>query len=234
VPQASDQPGLRSIVRGHPTIVLEPTDHDSAWRGLESSCRTKIRKALKNGYTGTVKPAERRDLTRGGDFRRLYEQTMQRLDATPRYFFSDEYYDKLLDGLGPDLLISEVRDHCGVVVSADLLMRHEQRLHGHLSGSNRDDARMGSNNLMLWTAAQFAIDQGLRQIHLGGGVAARDGLFTFKRSFGGRELEYAVSGMIVNDAAYQHHVDIHAKALETAANALLASGYFPAYRAETW
>jgi hypothetical protein len=74
-------------------------------------------------------------------------------------------------------------------------MSHAQRIHGHLSCSDRDDARMGSNNLMFWTATQFAIDQGLRQFHLGGGVEPRDGLFRFKHTFGGRELEYSVSGL---------------------------------------
>ena len=233
VPQASDHPGLRSIVRGHPTIVLEPTDHDSAWRGLEKHCRTKTRKALRHGYTGIVRQASSQDLAKGGDFRRLYEQTMQRLSAAPRYFFSDTYYTELLDGLGSNLLIAEVPDQMGVAGSSLLLMRHEQRLHSHLSFSDPDHARTGSNNLLFWTATRFAIDQGLRQVHLGVGLDGRDSHFTYKQRFGGREQECAVSGLIVNDAAYQHHVDIHAKALETTANALLASGCFPAYRAET-
>jgi lipopolysaccharide/colanic/teichoic acid biosynthesis glycosyltransferase len=194
VPQASDLTGLRSIISGHPTIVLEPTDGDSAWSDLQKHCRNRIRKALKNGYTGAVRPAEGRDLASGGDFRRLYEQTMHRLDAALVYFFSDEYYKELLDGLGSNLLISEVRDPKGAVTASLLLMRHEQRLHSHLQGSNRDDAPMGSNNLLYWTASQFALDQGIRHFHLGGGVDARDSLFRFKHTFGGRELVYGVSG----------------------------------------
>ena len=35
VPQAYDLPGLISIVSGHPTIVLEPADGDSAWSNME-------------------------------------------------------------------------------------------------------------------------------------------------------------------------------------------------------
>jgi serine/alanine adding enzyme len=62
VPQASDRPGLRSIVSGHPTIVLEPADRDSAWSDMAGTCRTKIRKALKNGYTGEVRQAAGQDL----------------------------------------------------------------------------------------------------------------------------------------------------------------------------
>jgi serine/alanine adding enzyme len=233
VPQASDLPGLRSIISGHPTIVLEPVDSDSAWSGMEHNCRKKIRKALKNGYAGEVRQAAGQDSASGGDFRRLYEQTMQRLDAAPLYFFSDDYYTELLDGLGSNLFIAVVRDQMGVVASSALLMRHAQRLHIHLSGSNLDDARMGSNNLLLWTATQFAIDQGLGQFHLGGGLGPRDSLFTFKRSFGGRELEYGVSGLIIDHELYQVHTQNRAEACGITTDPLLDSDYFPAYRAGT-
>jgi hypothetical protein len=233
VPQAYDLPGLISIVRGHPTIVLEPTDSDAAWIGMEKNCRKKIRKALKNGYVADIRQATAQDLASGGDFRRLYEQTMQRLDAAPQYFFGDDYYTELIDGLGSNLLIAEVRDQMGGVASSALLMRHEQRLHTHLSCSNREDARMGTNNLLLWTATQFAATHGMSQLHLGGGVGPRDSLFTFKRSFGGRELEYRVSGLIIDEKLYRDHVRNRAQACDVTANTLLASNYFPAYRGGT-
>lgn len=230
VPQALDLPGLHSIIVGHPTIVLEPTDRDSAWSGMAGTCRTTTRKAIKNGYTGDTRPATGPDLAPGGDFRRLYEETMRRRDAAPGYFFCDDYYRKLLGGLGPNLIISEVRDQLGVVVSSGLLMRHEQRLHGHLGGSTVEDARMGSNNLLTWIEMQFAIDRNVRQYHLGGGINPRDDLFRFKRRFGGRELEYVVSGLIVDHGLYQTQTQHRAEECETTTEALLASSYFPAYR----
>jgi Acetyltransferase (GNAT) domain len=233
VPQAPHLPGLRPIISGHPTIVLEPADSDSAWSGMQANCRNKTRKALKNGYTGHVRRAASQDLAPGSDFRRLYERTMQRRAAAPAYFFGDSYYRELLAGLGSNLLISEVRDRGNAVVSSALLMRHAQRLHYHLTGSNVADARMGSNNLMLWTATQFAIAQGLRHFHLGGGVRVRDDLFTFKRSFGGRELEYDVSGLIIDQDLYQAHAQNRAKECDITTDTLLASNYFPAYRGGT-
>jgi Acetyltransferase (GNAT) domain len=233
VPQASDLPGLRSIISGHPTIVLEPTDSDSAWSGMAGTCRTRIRKALKNGYVGDVRQASSQDFSPCGDFRRLYEQTMDRLDAAPLFFFSDTYYSELLDGLGPNLLIAEVRDPAGVPVSCALLMRHQQRLHYHLAGSNLDDARMGSNNLMMWTATQYTAERGLRQFHLGGGLDQRDGLFRFKHTFGGRELTYRVSGLIIDDDLYRAHTESRAKACDITTDTLSTSNFFPAYRGGT-
>jgi hypothetical protein len=230
VPQASGIPGLVPVVHGHPTIVLETVDADSAWSGLASTCRTRIRKARKNGYSSDVREASSRDLEPSGDFRRLYEGTMQRLNAAPSYFFDQQYYECLLEGLGAKLLLATVRDATGLPVSSSLLMRHEHLLHYHLSGSNPDDARMGSNNLMLWTATEFAAEQGLGLFHLGGGLGPSDGLFHFKRTFGGRTLAYDVSGVIISPELYMAHTELRAKTLDLPTDALLSSGYFPAYR----
>jgi lipid II:glycine glycyltransferase (peptidoglycan interpeptide bridge formation enzyme) len=233
LPQATRLPGQRWIVNGHPTIILELTDNESAWAEMEGRCRTSIRKAIKHGYTAEIRPAASVDLASDGEFRRLYEQTMQRRAAAPQYFFASDYYEQLLDGLGSFLLIGEVRNQAGSVVSSTLLMRHAGRLHYHLAGSKLEDARMGSNNLMLWTATQFAVAEGLRQFHLGGGVGVRDDLFKFKRSFGGRELEYGVSGLILDSDLYRVHTQNRAKACRLTTEDLLASNFFPAYRAGT-
>lgn len=232
VPQANPQPGLRPISSGRPTVVVDLTDEASAWDGMKKSCRSRIRKALTMGYTGEVRPATLSDLLPGGDFRRLYEATMERRAAAPLYFFSDSYYAALLEGLGPDLVLADVRDGEGDVVSSTLLMRHGSRLHSHLTGSILDDARMGSNNLMTWSGIQFAIEQGLSQFHLGAGVAGRDSIFRFKSTFGGRELEYDVSGLVVDDGTYGELVRHRADECEVTVDALLESGFFPAYRAQ--
>ncbi len=230
VPQAPHLPEQKSIVSGHPTIVLEPADSEKAWSDMAGTCRTRIRKALKNGYTGDVRQASAQDLAQGSDFRRLYEQTMSRLEAAPVYFFSDDYYLELLEGLGAKLLLAEVRDPEGVPVSTALLMRHEDLLHYHLTGSSREDVGMGTNNLMIWTGTKFAAEQGLRQFHLGGGQDQRDSLFRFKHTFGGRELEYGISGLIIDEGAYRAHVESRAEECGTTSDALLAAKFFPAYR----
>jgi Acetyltransferase (GNAT) domain len=227
---APDLKGMRSIVSGRPTIVVEPADEESAWSRMAATGRTRVRKAIKNGYTGEVRQVASQDLLPLSDFRRLYKQTMQRIAANPLYFFGDDYYRALLDGLGRNLLLAEVRDAGGVVVATSLLLRHGQRLHYHLTGSSMDHARMGVNNLMLWTATQYAVEQGLRQFHLGGGNTPRDSLFRFKRTFGGRELEYGVAGQIINHERYQVHTLKRAKACNVTADTLFEGDFFPAYR----
>jgi hypothetical protein len=232
VPQATPLPGLSPISTDRPTVVLDLSDESAAWAGLRSSCRSRIRKAQRNGYTGTVRPAAVEDLMPGGDFRDLYELTMTRRAADPLYFFDDRYYARLLAGLGANLLLAEVRDRHSTVVSACLLMRHgAQRLHYHLAGSAADHAGMGTNNMLMWTGIQFAIAEGLGHFHVGAGVTLRDSLFRFKKTFGGREATYDVLGMIVDDEAYQQRVRKRAGELDVSVEALAATRFFPAYRA---
>lgn len=229
VPQAPLLPGMQPIVT-RPTIVVEPADEESAWSDLVGTCRTRTRKAIKNGYTGSIRQAQEQDLCPDSDFRRLYEQTMQRLDADPLYFFGEDYYRELLKGVGADLLLAEVRSQQGAIVSSALLMHHDQRLHYHLAGSNPEDARMGVNNLLIWTGIQYTVAQGLRQFHIGSGVGLRDSLFDFKRKFGGRELEYTVSGQIINEGLYDARTKARAAECGITTEALTASNFFPAYR----
>src|SRR5664280_159449 len=73
----------------------------------------------------------------------------------------------------------------------------------------------------------------MSQFHLGGGLDARDDLFRFKRKFGGRELEYRVSGLVVDEKLYREHVRSRAKACDVTTDTLLASNHFPAYRGGT-
>jgi hypothetical protein len=111
-------------------------------------------------------------------------------------------------------------------------MCHEHLLHYQLSGSSPDDARMGCNNLMLSTATQFAVDQGLRRFHLGGGLDQRDGLFQFKRSLGGRELGYDIWADDRPRALPGAHAG-PGTGVRGQPDALLRSNYFPAYRGGT-
>jgi serine/alanine adding enzyme len=222
-----------TVRRNRTTFTVATDDPDLMWNRLRSSCRSRVRKARKHGFTAEVRPASGPDLAPDGDFRRLYEQTMQRLDAAPLYYFGDDYYTELISGLGPNLLLVEARDHDGVVVSSALLLRHEQRLHYHLAGSSPDGAVMGSNNLMMWTAAELAAAEGLDRFHLGGGrgESGSDGLARFKSTFGGVETDFHTGHAIIDAVAYSQLLQARADQLGTSTGVLEKSGFFPAFRA---
>ncbi|ATO13943.1 hypothetical protein CO540_08955 [Micromonospora sp. WMMA2032] len=208
-------------VDGGPTAI---------WEAMAGRSRTAVRKAERVGLTATVRATGREDLAPGSAFRRLYEQTMIRVGSTPEYLFPEAYYRLLADGLGKSLLLAEVRDGSGRVVAAALVMRHRERAHYHLAGSDPAAARDGANNLLLWTILQWAAEHGCVAVHLGGGVRPDDGLFRFKSSFGGERVPFWTGAVVLLQARYDELLARHAAAHGRPTDVLRQSGFFPGYR----
>jgi len=227
-PQAPDQPDARIVVSDHPTQAVDTTDLSDAWCAMEGRSRTAVRKALRSGLTADLREATIDDLAPGAPFRRLYSETMARLGAADNYQFSDLYFEELMGGMSERLLLATVTDALGTVGAAALFMRHAARLHYHLSGSTPDAARLGANNLMLWHAIESA---GAEIVHLGGGVSPRDHLYRFKRSFGGAELNYRVTGYVLDHGTYTDLLERRANELSIPTHILLQTRHFPPYRA---
>lgn len=222
--------GVRTTHSGDTVTVPIDGDADALWDGMEGRSRTAIRKARSLGCTATVRPARATDLHGGSSFRVLYEQTMRRVGSKAGYLFGDTYYVKLLDGLGPSLLIAEVFSEAGGVCAAALVLRHRDRVHYHLAGSDLGAAGRGANNLLLWTVLRWAAGSGARLVHLGGGLRADDNLFKFKRSFGGRRTPFRTGAVVVDKGAYDKLVERRAAACGRSPGELVGTGYFPAYR----
>lgn len=230
VAQAPAPADAIAVVSGHATFHVPCRPADQVWDAMAGRCRTSIRKADKLGTTVTLTPATPADLAPGSDFRRLYEGTMDKVDARDYYFFGDSYYEALLAGLGEDLLVGLARDPQGQALAAALFMKGPRTLHYHLSGATREGSRGGATNTVLWQAIQYAIEQGLDGVLLGGGVSDGDGLERFKRSFGGEVRTFNAYGLIIDSRAYDAELALTAARLGTEPAVLAAPGFFPAYR----
>ncbi|MFI5892312.1 GNAT family N-acetyltransferase [Actinoplanes sp. NPDC051513] len=222
--------GVRTTRSGDTVTVPIDGDADALWDNMEGRSRTAVRKACRLGYTATVRPARATDLHSGSPFRTLYEQTMRRVGSRAEYIFGDVYYAKLLHGLGPSLLIAQVFNEAGSVCASALVLRHRDRVHYHLAGSDSEAARCGVNNLLLWTVMHWGVRTGARLLHLGGGLQADDNLFKFKRSFGGRRTQFWTGAVVVDERAYDELVERRAVKCGRPPSELIGAGYFPAYR----
>ncbi|MFK3980862.1 GNAT family N-acetyltransferase [Micromonospora sp. NPDC050397] len=225
------QLGTVELTRRADTITVPVNQGGTAiWAGMEGRSRTAVRKARNAGLEGGIRAADLDDLVAGSPFRELYEQTMNRVGSAPGYHFPDGYYRRLRDGLGKALLIAEVRDPAGTVVASSLVLHHRDRVHYHLAGSDQRAVRDGANNLLLWTILDWAARSGASVVHLGGGVRADDGLFQFKRSFGGIRTPFWTGAVVLDDARYASLLAAHARTLGRTVDELRDSGYFPGYR----
>lgn len=223
-------PGL-TVRKVSETILVPTPNEEGIWAGMRGRARTAIRKAEATGLTASFRIAEPADLAQSSPFRELYESTMSRVDAAPSYFFPQEYYDDLLNGLGESLKICTVSGPSGDALAACLVMADEDTFHYHLSGSDPEGARAGANNLLIWELLRAAVADGKSRVHLGGGVSPGDSLYRFKDSFGGDSVEFRVGSAVIDEAEYGRLVDRRSADIGVAPEILLGSSYFPAFRA---
>lgn len=226
--------GLRelSIRTLQPTVSVPTNDRDLAWKAMEGRARTAVRKAERAGMTFGIEIPSSAKFDLWTDFKNIYTETMQRVNASEKYYFTDEYYKSLADLLGENLRLATVRSAEGQLLAACLVLLDQRMAHYHLAGSTRDGARNGANNFMIWGLIDWASRQGLAALHLGGGVLPGDSLFKFKSSFGGVSCTFRVGEVVLNSDKYVELTRQAALDQGVSPEQLEASDFFPAFNAK--
>jgi len=130
----------------------------------------------------TIEPCDELDL-----FRDMYLTTMNRLEASEYWMFSD----KLLPALkaayptGFQFLLAKVNDE---PEAGCILLGAHQTCYYHYAGSYGRHRNIGVGQAVVIEAARWAKARGYTRLHLGGGTTAdpKDPLFIFKSGFSRR------------------------------------------------
>lgn len=187
---------------------------------MSRSCRRNIRLAQREGLTVSRVSAD--FLPR---FTSMYHATMDRKEADDYYFFADDYFTRLAEGLGDDFWL--MRAHQGDLDGAyTICLRWGDMLHYHLSCSNPRLSRIKPVDLMLLETAQAGKTAGLRRFHLGGGYHGIDSLFEFKSRFSPQRGSF-YTGRVTHD---ERIVEKLTALAVQAGKAPADSGFFPPYR----
>lgn len=159
------------------TVCMELGDADSIDRQLDSQYRRKLRKAKESGVVIEWDKGERLD-----DFMRLYRMTMDAHEADKMYYFKKEYYEYLMERFKEHLIFFYA---CleGKTVGASLFLYDENYMHFHLGGRDIHAPKVPFENLLMVEAAKWGGQQGIRRLHLGGGMSDEDSLFQYKKKF---------------------------------------------------
>lgn len=220
--------GLVSVFMRHRLGPAPPFDGSSersvvqvADPGLERksrmSDRQQIRKNLKAGYRLRVEPGPESSAADRAAFHAAYTQTMSRTGASPRYYFTAEYFDTVL--ATPATWLFLIEEPGGQVAAASIAVASDGMLHYYLSGTADDHLRGAPMKNILAEMTDFAWQREL-PLNLGGGIEPGDRLEEFKRGFANREETWRTSEIVCDAAAYA----------ELSAGRDPA-GFFPAYRA---
>lgn len=182
-----------------PTIALDLDSKELIWENMTSKNRNMVRKAQKNGIE--IRYGSTPELYH--EFKRIYDDTMDRDNADGYYYFNNSMYQSLLADMSDNATVfyASLEDE---IIAASIMIFANGHLNYHLSGSRAEYRNLAPSNLLLCEAAKWGAERGMTSFHLGGGVGARkDGLYRFKSSFfRGEPLTYVIGKKVFDTSAY--------------------------------
>lgn len=160
------------------------------------------------------------------DFTAIYYENMDRVGASQEYYFGEEFFQRLLADL-PGVTHLRMCFHEGRPIAGSVFTLCQGICQWYLSGSRSNFKGPSPVKLLFDEARRWAVANGAREFHLGGGVGGRrDSLYHFKRGFTQREHVFSVWKCILNPSEY-HRLSEQARA---AAGPPFDEEYFPCYR----
>lgn len=190
-----------NVINNRNTVYIDLNKSiDDIWgNDIISKNRNVIRKAKKFGLTVNFD----NDMN---TFKEIYMKTMDKVSAQGYYYFNEAYY-KALNNVNNVCINVKFENK---TVASGIFMMGDEIFHYHLSGSLREYLKYAPNNLMLWSAIQYAKDNGFSKFHLGGGLSnsVQDNLYKFKKSFGKDVTDFYIGTRIHNSRIYDYLINI--------------------------
>ncbi len=207
------------------TVAMDLSSPDVIWTNIHSKNRNMIRKAEKNGVE--ILHGKGMDLL--DQFLGIYNATMQKDDAEEYYFFKRPFYESIDRDLHENYEIFYAM-YEGRPIAMSIMIFANGRLNYHLSGSDIEYRHLAPTNLLLYKAALWGCEQGMKTFHLGGGVGSgEDNLFKFKKVFNRFfDYQFSIGKEIFDQALYDQLIRERA---ERDLNFDQTSHFFPLYRA---
>ncbi|WP_158599100.1 GNAT family N-acetyltransferase [Planococcus salinus] len=203
------------------TQYIDLTVEDYFMEEFSSASRRQVRRAQKNDveiefdFTGTnVK-----------EFHRLYGLLAKRRNIDNEYYlFSEEFLQESFDLLeGKQFII--FAKHGGKYTSAAYILHHGDYMHYHLAANDPEYFHLAGNSLIIYEACRWGVEQGKKELHLGG-TSGDEQLYRFKKNFTRTEpLDLLMGKKVRNKEVYEMLVDYKQKQ-----SGIQNPDFFPLYR----
>lgn len=188
------------------TVYIDTVDKEIIFRNMTPNNRNMVRKAMKNGVQIIRDNGERIE-----DFCRIYQATMKNNKAEEYYYFEKEYFDYLIHEMKENMVFFYAIYNEKPISSA-IFFYNQNYMHYHLSGTLPEYRKLAATNLLLSEAANWAAEQGIEKLHLGGGVGIEDSLLTFKKHFNRNGLlDFCIGRTIFNQQIFDELVSLRQK-----------------------
>lgn len=164
----------------------------------DTRARTAVRKAIKNGLRVEWDFANHF----ADDFKSIYSDSMDKLNADKFYFFDHRYFDEILGWENAHLAVCTYE---GRPVSAAIFLIEGELMEYHLSASDAEGKRLSAMNLILHEATILGERLGCKALHMGGGTDNKvdNPLFFFKTGFSVERSSFKIGKFIHKADAYK-------------------------------
>ena len=179
-PEVMQRLGFR-VTTGSTHLCPLPRDEISAWNAMRGTCRTRIRKARKEGLVAEVTT----DDAIVDQFYSFYRNTLKAKGLVPAHPI--DIYRALVKRLtlADRLIVVCVKFEANIIGVG--LYAHDERAMHYLEGASEiSSLHLCPNELLHWTAMKTAIGRGIPAFDVGGGPAPS----RFSQKFGGDTVTY--------------------------------------------
>lgn len=214
--------GFYEIVQLGEVVCIDLSSPEVIWNNLSRENRNRIRKATKNDvhvYNG-------HSLDNYEQFRRIYDETMERKQADSYYFFEPEFYQTIKDELSQNSRVFWAEKD-GKCIAASIMIYANGRMNFHLSGSLQEYNQLAPGNLIMYTAALWGYENKYKTLLLGGGVGSNDDtLLRYKKTFyKGEYNHFYIGKKVVSQEKYDYLAEL--------CKSQKRKGFFPEYRSDS-
>ena len=194
------------------------------FRFWKDSFRRGVKKAIKLGLQFHIEPLSKENLLK---FVEIYESTMKRKRADAYYFFSEDYWNLLLNvGSESKVLLTYVKFHDKMISAAIFLTWKNTYMHYHLGGSVDEYLYTRANNFLFWNVEKWALENKFKIMHIGGGVKTGDGLERFKNGISNSSFDFYIGKNVLNSEIFAL---LNRKAMKIGKE-IYDESFFPPYR----
>ena len=206
------------------TVAMDLSSPEVIWTNIHSKNRNMIRKAEKNG----IEILHGQGMELMDQFIDIYNATMQKDNAEEYYYFKRPFYESIDRDLHDNYEMFYAM-YEGRPIAMSIMIFANGRLNYHLSGSDIEYRNLAPSNLLLYKAALWGCEQGMKTFHLGGGVGSgEDNLFKFKIAFNkNSDYQFSIGKQVFDHNQYRKLVELRHF---FDPNFTGESGFFPLYR----
>ncbi len=196
------------------------------WSQTRSDHRKDINKHKRTGLVARMVSVEEYL----DEFVAIYQETMNRVTASDVYYFSKNFFYDLCYKLGENLHLGIV-EYQQEIMCACLFTECCGIVQSYLSGTKNKFLKLSPDKLLFDYVRFWGKERGNEVLHLGGGYGgAKDGVYNFKAGFSKQRQNFLTIRLITDPEKYAYLVELQAKIKNISADALMDSGFFPAYR----